>query len=68
MYGKVAQWLKFCAVTHAIMGSNPAETVYIFLTYFFILFSLLSFLHIFRVYYNYTMYLFIYNHYNACTT
>ena len=28
MYGKVAQWLRFCAVNHDIMGSNPAETVY----------------------------------------
>ena len=27
---EVAQWLKFRAVNHDIMGSNPAETVYIF--------------------------------------
>ena len=37
MYGKVAQWLKFWAVNHDIMGSNTAETVYNFhliFTYF----------------------------------
>jgi len=34
MFGKVDQWLKFCAVNHAIMGSNPAETVYIFYVFF----------------------------------
>jgi len=40
LYGKVAQWLKFCAVTHAIMGSNLAETVYTFwrIFLFFIVF------------------------------
>ena len=32
MCGKVAQWLRFWAVNHdtCTMGSNPAETVYIF--------------------------------------
>jgi len=59
MYGKVARWLKFCAVNHAIMGSNPAETVYNF--FYVFLFNRLRclFLHIFHVYYNYTVYLFI---------
>jgi len=51
MYEKVAQWLKFCAVNHDIMGSNPAETVY-FVHVFYIQSSLLSiFLHIFCVLY-----------------
>jgi len=26
MYGKVAQWLRFWAVNHDCMGSDPAET------------------------------------------
>ena len=30
IYGKVAHWLKFRVLNHGIMGSNPAETVYIF--------------------------------------
>jgi len=36
MCGKVAQWLRFWAVNRDSMGSNPAETVYIFilLTFF----------------------------------
>jgi len=58
MYKKVAQWLKFCAVNHAIMGSNPAETVYNFFTYFYLI-VFVVFLLIFHVYYNYTIYLFI---------
>jgi len=32
--GKVAQWLKFRAVNHDIMGSNPAETVYLYIFLF----------------------------------
>jgi len=47
MYGKLAQWLKFCAVNHDIMGSNPAETVYNF--YFLFLFSRIIYLIIFVV-------------------
>ena len=35
MYGNVAQWLKFCAMNHDIMGSNPAETVIHFFHVFF---------------------------------
>jgi len=34
IYGKVAQWLKFRAVNHDIMCSNPAETVYFFFSWF----------------------------------
>ena len=47
MYGKVAQWLTFCAVNHDIMGSNPAKTVYTF--YFLFLFSRMFYLIIFVV-------------------
>ena len=35
IYGKVAQWLKFRALNHDIMGSNPAETVYFLLFFCF---------------------------------
>jgi len=63
MYGKLAQWLKFCAVNHDIMGSNPAETVYIFFTC--VLFNHLKFVvDVFA----YQCCLFIYNHNNAHTT
>ena len=54
IYGKVAQWLKFRALNHDIMGSNPAETVsfyYFFLFSWFLLNHFLSFfLHIFHVF------------------
>jgi len=40
IYGKVAQWLKFCAVNHDIMGSNPAETEYFFYYFFVFTYSL----------------------------
>jgi len=36
IYGKVAQWLKFSAVNHDIMGSNPAKKGIFFI---FVLFS-----------------------------
>jgi len=35
IYGKVARWLKFRAMNHNIMGSNPAETVYFLLIFCF---------------------------------
>ena len=68
IYGKVAQWLKFCAVNHGIMHSNPAETVYTL--YFFIIFSRIFYLIIFFVdfFAYFTCSLFIYNHNNARTT
>ena len=34
MCGIVAQWLRFLAVNQETMGSNPAETIFIF--YFFV--------------------------------
>jgi len=46
MYGKVAQWLKFYAVNHDIMGSNPVEIsififyLIIFVVDFFCIFSM----------------------------
>jgi len=64
MYGKVAQWFKFWAVNHDIIGSNPAETVYKFYFYFHIFFK--SFCCRFFAYLLCS--LFIYNHYNARTT
>jgi len=38
----VAQWLKFRAVNHDIMGSNPAETVYFFIILFCFIVYLLN--------------------------
>ena len=61
MYEKVAQWLKFCAVNHNIMGSNPAETVYVLRMFYFIIFVVDLFEY-------FPCSLFIYNHYNAHTT
>ena len=66
MYGKVAQWLKFCAVNHAIMGSNPAETVYNFFTYFYLIVFVVFFAYFPCLLQLYN--LFINNHYNARTT
>jgi len=54
IYGKVAQWLKFRAVNHDIMGSNPDETVYFVLFFCFHVLLLnhlfVDFLHIFHVF------------------
>ena len=63
MYGNVAQWLKFCAVNHDIMGSNPAKTVYVCSRIFYLIIFVVDFLHVFHV-----LYLFIITHYNARTT
>ena len=38
--GKVAQWLRFLAVNHDIMGSNPAETDYFLFIFCFHVFLL----------------------------
>ena len=68
MYGKCAQWLKFCAVNYDSMGSNPAETVYNFY-FIFYLFSRVFLNHLccrFFAYFPYS--LFIYNNYNVRTT
>jgi len=63
MYGKVAQWLDFCAVNHDIMDSSPAETVYNFFSrmFYLIIFVVDLFAYCPRS-------LFFLNHNNAHTT
>ena len=69
MYEKVAQWLKFWAVNHDIMGSNPAETVYNFYFFFIFIFTYVLLNHLCcRCFAYFPCSLFICNHYNAHTT
>ena len=46
----MAQWLKFRAVNHDIMGSNSAETVYFLLFFLFSRIFIISFFVVFFIF------------------